>query len=1027
MYFHPNARRRFRFRGIPYFSHPRIQQALYFSVLVLNDQSIVLPEWQYCHSSSVIESPTYILCQDPSEHPGLVMLQAQATLLKANADEDDPSNRAPRLSRSPHPYSKQKGDVLQDNGNAATPPGIALVDPLETDPSMRSEKNEHTYFDADHRKRWRYLSSPSDSGTEADDERGHGSLLGLPAPPIRPRKGLKGSNGSDNESPLLTPSYLDAESRKLDSKAQEKRRGSLQSQSHTDEETIQRRHKFNQRRRAELIRRASETTLIGVIGFIACNKDIRWLLRQLIGESPHSSFLTSEVRLSYIPLALFSHAGIILGLYALYPMRIIYKNHGLSASKNRSRFYIHIPAAFDPAPLLYPILIPVFVALSLMHNDPRLLLPNLVLSISSIPSKIIPFGGDLPWYSSWQWILSTTPVLISQTWCLNHRQTPMSLQRAAPDPLGAEILVLLYPLHQALLPTLGYLTTTSLLPAELQLLSASMINLLINSASPQASILQSLLWIGGLSIFILCGRVLSWGVALARVPSWRFRRPRNNSRRSKGAVYMMEEILNGRLNEWGLVATDSEASGSEDPQRRLRPRARKQSMQLPVRRTHANAQTEGGSSSQYALDATISALEDQKQPAVPRVNRTTKVPRKATERQRRNTLPSYVGSPPASPLKETLKRSRMSPFLSVKSWSFRSLTKAQATVVKWVFALYVYAVVFAVIAFAIRPYVSRKALHGQEPVGWALGYLFGDLPMFRYLVTKSNFEHWICLPKGRPYHLMLDIFRWRELFQPQISGAANLRLLICIYCLSIIVAGLTVVFRLSSVADVDTRRKVFHGMMVAMFLPATFVDPTFVSLALILVLAVFLLLDLFRASQLPPLSKPLTYFLAPYVDGRDHRGPVIVSHIFLLIGCAIPLWLSLAATERTGEPPWDGWDVPQRELGMISGVICVGMGDAAASLIGRRYGRRRWCWSGGKSLEGSFAFAVAVVLGLFCARLWLLRGGWAGDSGDLWATSLGKACIAATGASLTEAVLTGGNDNVIVPMMLWLLVRGLRM
>ena len=955
------------------------------------------------------------------------MLQAQATLLKANADEDDPPNRAQRFSRSPHPYSKQKDDVLQDNRNAATRLGIALVGPLETDPSMRSEKNEHTYFDADHQKRRRYLSSPSDSGTEADDERGHGSLLGLPAPPIRPRKGLKGSNGSGTESPLLTPSYLDAESRKLDSKAQEKRRGSLQSQSHTDEETIQRRHKFNQRRRAELIRRVSETTLIGVIGFIACNRDIRWLLRQLAGESPLSSFLTSEVRLSDIALALFSHAGIILGLYALYPMRIIYKNHGLSASKNRSRFYIHIPAAFDPAPLLYPILIPVFVALSLMHKDPKLLLPNLVLSISSIPCKIIPVGSDLPWYSSWQWILSITPVLISQNWRLNNGQNPLSLQRTAPDPLDAEILVLLYPLHQALLPTLGYLTTTSLLPAELQLLSASMINLLINSASSQASILQSLLWIGGLSIFILCGKVLSWGVALARVPSWRFRRPRNNHRRTKGAVYVMEEILNGRLNEWGLVATDSEASGCEDPQRRLRPRARKQSMQLPTPYTRRNAQTEGGSSSQYALGATISALKNQKEIASPRVNGTTRVPRKATERQRRYTLPSYIGSPPASPSKETLKCSKMSPFLFAKSWSFRSLTKAQAKVVKWVFALYVYAIVSAVIAFAIRPYVGRKALHGQEPVGWALGYLFGDLPMFRYLVTKGNLEHWICLPKGKPYYLMPDIFSWRKLFQPQTLGAANLRLLICIYCVTIIVAGLTVVFRLSSVADVDTRRKVFHGMMVAMFLPATFIDPTFVSLALILVLAVFLLLDLFRASQLPPLSKPLTYFLAPYVDGRDHRGPVIVSHIFLLIGCAIPLWLSLAATERTGEPPWDAWDVPQRELGMISGVVCVGMGDAAASLIGRRYGRRRWCWSGGKSLEGSFAFAVAVVLGLSWARLWLLQGGWAGDSGDLWATSLGKACIAATGASLTEAVLTGGNDNVIVPMMLWLLVRGLRM
>lgn len=37
----------------------------------------------------------------------------------------------------------------------------------------------------------------------------------------------------------------------------------------------------------------------------------------------------------------------------------------------------------------------------------------------------------------------------------------------------------------------------------------------------------------------------------------------------------------------------------------------------------------------------------------------------------------------------------------------------------------------------------------------------------------------------------------------------------------------------------------------------------------------------------------------------------------------------------------------------------------------------------------------------------------------------GKMTVAAAGASLTEAVLTGGNDNVIVPVILWLLVRGL--
>jgi dolichol kinase len=127
---------------------------------------------------------------------------------------------------------------------------------------------------------------------------------------------------------------------------------------------------------------------------------------------------------------------------------------------------------------------------------------------------------------------------------------------------------------------------------------------------------------------------------------------------------------------------------------------------------------------------------------------------------------------------------------------------------------------------------------------------------------------------------------------------------------------------------------------------------------------------------------------------------------------------------------------------MIAGVVCVGMGDAAASLIGRRYGRRKWIWVGGKSLEGSAAFAVAVTIGLMLARTWQVFGGWndhpvawkaLGSSGGLlgfgleWGFALVKAIICACGASFMEAVLTGANDNVVVPVALWLLVRGVRL
>jgi dolichol kinase len=223
--------------------------------------------------------------------------------------------------------------------------------------------------------------------------------------------------------------------------------------------------------------------------------------------------------------------------------------------------------------------------------------------------------------------------------------------------------------------------------------------------------------------------------------------------------------------------------------------------------------------------------------------------------------------------------------------------------------------------------------------------------------------------------------------------------------------------------------------MVAMLLPTIYIDPCFVALALALVLAIFLLLDLIRASQLPPLSKPIAKFLTPYVDGRDLRGPVVVSHIFLLIGCAIPLWLSLAGIERTGDEPWQDWNVKTRDVSMLAGVICVGMGDAAASLIGRRYGRRKWPWAGGKSLEGSLAFAVAVTIGLVFGKAWLAigwgdvrqyqkgMGQWVRDA----LITTAKAALCAAGASLNEAVLTGGNDNVIVPVVLWVLVRGVRL
>lgn len=725
------------------------------------------------------------------------------------------------------------------------------------------------------------------------------------------------------------------------------------------------------------------------------------------------------------PPELLAYGFVLSGTYLLYPLRIIFLDHDGNYQGRPSLSRLRIPAAFDPAPLLYPTIIPVLVALSLAARNPTLVLPNLILSITAIPRQVIPFYETFFGYSSIQWFLSTVPVSVFKSWTSILPVNPSGTDIFSLDPLSPENLTMLYPLHQALLPSLGYLTTTSLLSAELQLLSVSMINIYLFSTSPQSLILKALLWIGGLSIFVSCRVVLESGVALARVPKWRFRNPRRRSRRGSAFFSAIDEYMQRLLSKrtFPRVQETIESDDSQDSTASITPRRRRVSEQKrKAHRRNGNKARAGTTMPMSAIDGDTRNELD--------------ISKLWSNRQRSQTLPTYLGTPTSDLQGEKAKfRKKGSQFtLNLNDPRFFiGLTEVQATAVKWLYAFYVYAMVLIIIVIPVRLFVSWSALQSHEPIGWALGYLVGDFPAFRALVKSFDLGTWIPLPPAlEPFSSPQN---WTRGFRT--LGAANIRLLICLYCIIILGLGLRIVFHLTYFVEVDTRRKVFHGMMVVMFLPSILIDPCFCALALILVLAIFLLLDLCRASQLPPLSRPLTNFLTPYVDGRDHRGPVIVSHIFLLIGCAIPLWLSLAATPRTtGNWPWEGWETPTRDLGMISGVVCVGMGDAAASLFGRRYGRRRWCWSGGKSLEGSLAFTLAVILGLVAAKIWLsccfstAEGGreYSNSWGHEWWNMVivgGKMTVAGAGASLTEAVLTGGNDNVIVPVILWLLVRGL--
>ncbi|KAK3903426.1 dolichol kinase sec59 [Staphylotrichum tortipilum] len=892
-----------------------------------------------------------------TEHLQPSPLPPPATSGPNSADEGHDTHDTLRvLSRSPHPYHRLNSELLAPSDRIAYP-----HDPSVDDDAQGPTAIPVPLFPSFARE------SPlgSESGTEADDEH---FLKGLPAPKARLHKGLRGRNEilSGTSTPLLSPAVLEEEGRKAQLSSPSSF-GRYEHDRRTSAERV--------RRRREIIRRATEVLLLVCQGgMVASQPEARPFLRL------HHKELV-------VVGALYCALG------AAYPLRLV--AWAYRQGKKPSRLVpVRIPAAFDPAPLLYPPLVLILVSLLIAPNVEGAVLPNLVLAVCTLPRALIPGARYWECLSCTHWLLSCIPFTLGSF-------TPTA-QALGESRITPEDLTLLYPLHQTLCLVLHHLTTTSLLVSELQLLSASLIGLLLLATSSQAVILKALLWGGGLGLLVSCSQVIQWGITLARVPKWRFRRA-TPSARSESAYSTIRQLLTlRRPRSWSGASLGSDDSDLDRyPDEHLDGLISKR----PGETTRADSLDDVS-----PVPAPLTGESSQQSPT------------------RRHTLPGTFKGIKST----TTPAGRRKRATSSSLRAFISLTHAQATLRKRLYAAHVYLCTITLILLPIRSYIQHHALAGHEAVGWALAYLFGDVPAFRFRVVAASLEAWIPLPPRAA-----SPASWTDLLLLRQHPTGTTRLLLSLHCLTLLFFGLALLLtRLlsPSACEVDTRRKVFHFMMVGMFLPTALADPCFAGLALSLALAVFLLLDLVRASQLPPLSRPIARFLTPFVDGRDLRGPVVVSHIFLLVGCAVPLWLSLAGLARAEEG--EGWEVQGREVGMVAGVVCVGLGDAAASLVGRRWGRSKWLWGGGKSLEGSAAFAAAVFGGLMAAAAWLRLGGWtavaAGGDGtpgvldwSWWMTKVPRTAACAAMASLTEAVLTGGNDNVIVPVVLWVCVKSL--
>jgi len=186
-------------------------------------------------------------------------------------------------------------------------------------------------------------------------------------------------------------------------------------------------------------------------------------------------------------------------------------------------------------------------------------------------------------------------------------------------------------------------------------------------------------------------------------------------------------------------------------------------------------------------------------------------------------------------------------------------------------------------------------------------------------------------------------------------------------------------------------RKYFHFVAVVLFLPPTFYAPGMMTLSYAIALAILILVESMRVvlfwergahiggscDENNTLTDPsvrtkdtssltINQFFETFFDEKDQcaaAGSFAVTHLALILGCAMPLWIHQvahapqSAANSNHNPDSEDMDciVP------FLGIIVLGIGDAAGALCGSMFGNTRWPMSK-RTVEGSVAMFLSMVI-----------------------------------------------------------------
>ena len=198
--------------------------------------------------------------------------------------------------------------------------------------------------------------------------------------------------------------------------------------------------------------------------------------------------------------------------------------------------------------------------------------------------------------------------------------------------------------------------------------------------------------------------------------------------------------------------------------------------------------------------------------------------------------------------------------------------------------------------------------------------------------------------------------------------------------------------------SVVVTRKWFHLIAVLLFGPITWQFPQLMSLSYAIATCILIVLETLRSDDAPLLQ---SFYFAFLDDKKDKGECIIISHVFLIVGCAIPLWIDqVISSTNDDDADFSSSSSSSSLLLAEFGVISIGVGDAMGAVIGKSIGKHHWGMNQ-RTLEGSLAMWLSMI-----------------GIGMLVCTSMqeyGALLLATTFTTILEA-FTVQLDNLVLPI-----------